>query len=112
MPISNSKEALLTMINLLDNYCYTIDSAYILDSAFYKKITMDDTLEIFLRDLEPHYYKSKLNYLKECNTFNKFLTIVRQICNHNNIELSKKVVYEKSKYKPIYNINKSLIGIW
>lgn len=63
--------------------------------------------ETLINDLKYCYHTSKLHYLINCNKYNKFLTMIRQICKYNNIEYNIKITYERSKYSQIYYINKT-----
>ena len=98
-------ESLNILINLLTDNSVRENNKYIVNNALYRKILLTNQFDSFITDLKPYYHKSKLNYLEECNTYNKFLTIVRHICSYNNITCVKKVGYEKSEYKPVYYIS-------
>ena len=104
-------ESLNILINLLTDNSIMENNKYIVNNALYRKILLTNRFDNFIADLKPYYHKSKLNYLDECNTYNKFLTIVRHICSYNNVECVKEVVYEKSKYKPVYYISMNSVDI-
>lgn len=104
-------ESLNILINLLTDNSVMDNNKYIVNNALYRKILLTNQFDGFIADLKPYYHKSKLKYLDECNTYNKFLTIVRHICSYNKVECVKEVVYEKSKYKPVYYINMNSVNI-
>ena len=62
--------------------------------------------ETLINDLKDCYHTSKVHYLTICNKYNKFLTIIRQICKYNNIEYNIKITYERSKYSHIILIRR------
>lgn len=92
---------------MLDKVCDSENNNYIFNKNSYKKMHDLKLFEILIDDLKEYYHKSKLYYLTDCNKYNKFLTIIRQICKYNNIEYYIKITYERSKYSQTYYINKT-----
>lgn len=87
--------------------CNLDNSNYIIDNATFKKSLNNGTLKNFIEEIKPFYKTSKRDYLNiTSKDYNRFLTVIRQICNFNDIMLIKKVLYIKSKYVPFYLINK------
>jgi hypothetical protein len=109
--VIHSNRTFNILLELLNTYCNKENNFYIINNILYKKLIYNSYLQIFLIRLREHYYKSKLNYLDNCNTYNNFITIIRQICNFNNIAYNTHVVYEKSRYVPIYYVNMSSVDI-
>ena len=87
--------------------CILNNNIYTFDNASYKKIKEKNLLEDFKDNIKICYFNSKHYYVDGCNTYKKFLTIIRQICSYNKIEYNVKITYNKSKYSPIYSINMS-----
>ena len=46
----------------------------------------------------------KKKYLEKKLTYNSFITVIRQICNHLKITYTSQVKYDKSVYDIIYYI--------
>lgn len=109
--VIHSTETFNILLELLTTYCNKENNLYIINNILYKKLIYNNYLQSFLNKLREHYYKSKLNYLDNCNTYNNFITIIRQICKFNSVEYNTRVVYEKSKYVPIYYINMNSVDI-
>ena len=51
-----------------------------------------------------YYHISKRKYLDKQLTYNSFITIIRQICKHNNIQYKNENKYDKSNYVIYYYI--------
>ena len=75
-----------------DNYYF------IIDNVVFKKIEYYDILNDFITQIEPYYLNSKKFYINRKLNYNKFLTIIRQICKASNIHYYSKITYDKSKY--------------
>ena len=95
----------------LNTNCIVNDSEYYIFSIeSYKRSIFNDTLHSFIEVCKPHYHVSKLHYLTKKQTYKSFLTIIRQLCNINNIEFKTIMTYIKSTYDIIYHIKKELIN--
>ena len=81
-----------------DKYNDISNSYYIIDNITYKKIEYYEKLNDFIHSIEPFYINSKKFYVTRKLDYNKFLTIIRQICKFSNIEYKSKISYDKSKY--------------
>ena len=96
--------------NFLKQICYPnetddeSDTYLILNKTAYKKAEYHNYLQPFLEQLKEYYYDSKKFYVTRKMNYNFFLTIIRQICNYNNIKYVKKITYVKSVYNIDYNI--------
>lgn len=77
---------------------------YIIDTITYKKMIYKELLTPFLKELEEYYYNSKKKYISREMTYSRFLTIVRQICAHNKVLYTKKILYIKNSYEIVYSI--------
>ena len=75
------------------------------DSFKRAKYNNNELIHVFFNQIRPHYYISKRAYLDETIiTYRRFLTILRQICNYNNIPYRSRLKYEHSKQKVEYFI--------
>lgn len=92
------------LIKLLNEISVKSDKGYILNNDAYKKGIFMNVLESFLDGCIPYYYVSKQKYLTRKLTYNSFVTIIRQICNYNNITYTSQIKYDKSKYDIIYYV--------
>lgn len=88
--------------NSEDNELY-----FIFSKINYKKALFNGTISPFLKSLEPYYYLSKKHYVNRKMDYNKFITVIRQLCNVNNINYEKKMVYNNSTYDIVYYICKN-----
>ena len=77
---------------------------FIIDNVTFKKIEYYNLIDKFKEQIEPYYIKSKKFYVTRKLDYNKFLTIIRQICKFVNIEYFSKINYDKSKYFIYYYI--------
>jgi hypothetical protein len=77
---------------------------YILSYTSFNKAKFFSTLSNFCFLSEDYYYPSKYYYIKRKLDYNKFLTIIRHICNSSNIHYETKILYNKSKYDVLYYI--------
>jgi hypothetical protein len=80
---------------------------FLFSKSLYKKSQFHNCILPFIDTLEPYYHDSKKYYIKRKMNFNNFITIIRQICNSNNISFSTKLTYQNSTYEIIYIFYKS-----
>ena len=64
----------------------------------YNKAKYNNLIKPFLLNLKPYYHISKLFYIEREITFNGFITVLRQIAKHNEIEYESKLKYTKSTH--------------
>jgi hypothetical protein len=93
------------LIPLLDNIAVKSEHCYVIDNISYKKGVFNEIIQQFLIECKPYYFISKRKYLERKLTYNSFITILRQICNFNNITYTSKIKYDKSNYDIIYSID-------
>ena len=77
---------------------------FIVSNAIFKKALFLNVLPDFIEKIKPYYYTSKHYFLERKLTYNTFMTIIRQLCNVNNIKFTTKMIYDKSKYEIHYTI--------
>ena len=79
-----------------------IDNSYIFNNESYKKGIFNQSIPQFIEICKEHYAPTKKHYVERKMTFNYFITILRQICNHNKIKYTSKILYDKSDYNITY----------
>jgi hypothetical protein len=92
------------VINLLDSICIKNEKYYTMDGISYKKGIYTGSIVEFIDFCKPYYHNSKKKYLERKLSYNSFITILRQICNCNNITYTSQIKYENSSYDMIYYI--------
>jgi len=92
------------LFDLLDNICLKNAGNYILNINSFKKGVFNQEIQRFIQICMPFYHISKRKYLETKLTYNSFTTILRQICNFNNITYTSQIKYDRSKYDIIYYI--------
>lgn len=96
------------LFDLLDKISLMNEKKYIVNRSAYKKGHIDESnlIQEFVDKCKEYYYLSKQKYLDRKLTYNSFVTIVRQICNYNNITYTSQIKYCKSDYDIEYHIYK------
>jgi len=92
------------LFDILSELCNKNEKYYIFNSISYKKGMFTEKIIDFLNTCKPYYFTSKQKYLDRKMTYNNFMTVVRQICNLNNIVYTSKIIYNKSLYEIEYYI--------
>lgn len=107
--ILKEKIPLSILVDLLDQYCFIkTDKYYTLDLDTYKKIVLENKIKPFLEKVAPYYKKNKTSYITRSMKYVYFLTIVRHICNSNNVQYTSNIYYNRSKHYIKYLIYKDL----
>jgi hypothetical protein len=106
--IFKSKFPKQLLFDLLDQVATVTEKRYIFNRSAYKKGHAEDNniIQEFVDSCKDYYYLSKHKYLDKKLTYNSFVTVLRQICNFNNIIYTSKIVYFKSGYDIEYSIYK------
>lgn len=90
----------------IKKHCMQEEKKYIVDVNTFKKISYEDELTDFIDILKKYYYKNKFYYLDESSmTYNRFSTIIRQVCKNNDVAYIRDVKYIMSKYTVSYKIS-------
>jgi hypothetical protein len=92
------------LLNMLDELCLKNNRYYIFNIDSFKKGIYNNSIPTFLETCKKYYHVSKRKYLEKKITFNSFITVLRQICNYNNITYTSQIKYDKSNYSIIYYI--------
>jgi hypothetical protein len=81
---------------------------FMFDKVLYKKAVFKEMIEPFVKSLIEHYHESKKHYINRKLDYNKFVTVLRQLCNSNDIEYKTQMVYNSSTYEIVYTFGKSI----
>lgn len=92
------------IFDLLDILCLKNEKYYILNIDSFKKGIFKEVIPKFIESCTTYYHISKRKYLEKKITYNSFTTVIRQICNFNNITYTSQIKYDKSSYNIIYYI--------
>jgi len=92
------------LFHLLNELCNKNEKYYTFNNISYKKGIFTEKITVFLNACKQYYFTSKQKYLDRKMTYNNFMTVVRQICNLNNIVYTSKIIYNKSVYEIEYYI--------
>ena len=92
------------LFTLLDSMCLKNEKHYTLNIEAFKKGVFKETVQKFINDCTPYYHLSKRKYLERKTSYNNFTTILRQICNFNQIKYTSQIIYDKSTYGIVYYI--------
>ena len=92
------------LFGLLEDLCVKNDRYYTFNNISYKKGVFTEKINDFLNACKEYYFTSKQKYLDRKLTYNNFMTVIRQICNVNNVVYTSKIRYNKSMYEIEYYI--------
>lgn len=92
------------LFNFLESICIKNEKYYLLNNASFKKGMLTDLFAPFFESCKQYYHLSKRKYLEDKDTYKKFTTVLRQICNFNKITYTSQIRYEKSTYDIVYYI--------
>jgi hypothetical protein len=87
------------LFGLFEDLCVKNDRYYTFNNISYKKGVFTEKINDFLNACKEYYFTSKQKYLDRKLTYNNFMTVIRQICNANNIVYTSKIKYNKSMYE-------------
>ncbi len=96
------------LFDLLTQICQEQDNYLLLSKTSFHKAKYHELLEPFIEKITPYYHTSKKYYINRSLDYNKFTTIIRQICRVNNISYTSKISYNKSTYDILYYIYKPI----
>jgi len=104
MKIFKNKIPISILYNLLNKVELSEKNQYIIDKPFFKKLS--PFLKDFLEECKNYYFESQKKYItKTPFIYKSFLTVMRQICNNNDVPFYYKIKFIHSKYEIIYYIN-------
>jgi hypothetical protein len=92
------------LFGLLEKICLKNEKHYTFTLNSFKKGIYTSDIPNFIIYCNPFYHISKRKYLDRKITYNSFTTILRQICNFNQIKYTSEIKYDKSSYTILYHI--------
>lgn len=93
------------LLDLLERVCIRHHNKYYLfNLEAFKKGMFNTTITDFLEACKPHYHLSKQYFVTRKQTYNTFITVLRQICNQNNIVYTSRIKYDNATYNINYFI--------
>jgi len=96
-PIDN-----IVIVELLQKNCVKINNYYVFDTISFRKGEYNESIKTFIDHCRLCYKPKYQYYLDRKLTAKSFLTIMRQICNQNNIVFTNEIKYSNSTYETIY----------
>lgn len=94
---------------LKENCTSTHNNFFIFDIDAFKKAKFHGRIQAFCTNLYDFYYPVKHEYISRDNNFTRFMTIIRQICNYNNIPFTTRIKYANNTYYITYFIKNTLV---
>ena len=101
-----TKVPIIVLWDFLKNNFIEKDTYFAINKFLYKKTEYNSNILTFTTLLKEYYYASKKKYVERTMNYKNFLTVIRQLCNANNINYESKLVYDKSSYEIEYIIYK------
>lgn len=103
--ILKSKIPIQSLFDLLEKNCFNkTDKYYIVDLSVYKKLVLNNELAPYYESIKEHYKKSKQHYVTRPQKYTYFLTVLRHICNCNEVKYTSSISYDHSKHQIKYYI--------
>jgi hypothetical protein len=88
------------LYNILNQTSKIEKGYFYIDYTSYKKMNYYNLMVTFCETIQDYYHLSKQHYCNKTEmTYNRFITILRQICNANKIEFFSITKYDKDKVK-------------
>lgn len=88
----------------LGKCCHLVGEYYVFNIDSYRKGRFHEYISEFRNNLFEYYYASKHRYLTRELKYSRFVTILRHICNHNNIPFTTRIHYANNTYYITYYI--------
>jgi hypothetical protein len=92
----------VVIIDLLKTNCVRVNNYYIFDTISFRKGEYNESIKTFIEHCKLCYKPKYHFYLNRKLTAKSLLTIMRQICNNNNIIFTNEIKYSNSTYETIY----------
>jgi len=102
--IFKSKIPTSILFSLLSDICDKNEKYYLFDKNAYKRGIYNNKIEAFFELCRPYYHLSKQKYLDRKITYNSLITVIRQICNSNELPYASDIKYDKSLHTIVYYI--------
>ena len=95
------------LFDFLSKYAKNMDTYYIFNKTTYKTAKYHKHTSDFLTHISEYYHASKTFYANRDDTYNNFVTVLRQICKHISIPYTSRKGYSNSTYNISYHIYKT-----
>ena len=95
---------ILNKVCMIDSSVQLDITEFVITKALFKRAEIHNLIKPFLETIKEHYYLSKQHYIDRQINYNNFITIIRQLCNVNDIKYVSTIVYSKSNYEIEYTI--------
>lgn len=92
------------LFEFLKPVCSINNNHYVVNYESLKIAKFNDHYDNFIETIRPYYHISKRKYLEPPGSYKRFLTIIRQICNFNNIPYKTIIKYAHSTSNVEYYI--------
>lgn len=91
--------------DFLDNNCEREGKFHVFSKVCFRKALYHDRIKPFCQNLSQYYHLSKKYYVDRNMDYNRFMTVVRQLCKAHRVPYTSKIVYNKSTYDILYYID-------
>ena len=92
-------------VDFIRDNCDINNNFYILSKTTFRKAEYHKRIKPFCDSLLPYYHSSKRYYIERPLDYNKFITIIRQLCKACNAPYTSRILYNKSTYDILYYIS-------
>lgn len=93
------------LADFLDKNCDHEGKFHIFSKVCFRKALYHDRIKSFCQNLSKYYHLSKKYYVDRDMDYNRFTTVLRQLCKLHEVPYTSKIVYNKSSYDIIYYID-------
>jgi hypothetical protein len=95
---------MIRLFELLEPVCDYDEKWFVVSEMSFRKLLRNDLLSEYCQALKDNYHSSKHFYLAKHQSFNGFLTILRQLCKVMCIGYLSKIKYSHSNYSKVLEI--------
>ena len=96
------------LFDLLEKITNYNKNFFFVNKAAFKLMINKNIFDEFIDKIKEFYRPNKKFYVERKIDYKKFITIIRQICNINNVGFSYYFEYNKSTYEIVYKISKNI----
>lgn len=86
------------LFELLDRICFKNDTYYVFNYESYKRGIYTTLIPDFLAFIRSNYFLSKRSFVDRATEYPSFVTVLRQICRHLQLDIQREVKYDRSVY--------------
>lgn len=102
---------ILNKVCMIDSSGHMDITEFVITKALFKRAEIHNLIKPFIETIREHYYLSKQHYTDRQINYNNFITIIRQLCNVNDIKYVSTIVYSKSNYEIEYTIEMPILYV-